>query len=112
MNYTSTSICSASGAASSRRRFEASTERKYNVGIVFKRALGRAASPASTGLGDWLREAGQWVVEESLLRPGTQRRNWLQTLVSDGWIMVRHPRWSDALELAELAATQITLYAG
>jgi biotin carboxylase len=93
-------------------RFEASTERLYNVAIIFKRALGRGRITRRDGLEEFKRRYRRWVCAEELLPVGAQRRDWLQTLVSDGWIMVRHPRWSDALELAELAATQITLYAG
>src|SRR5213078_2502227 len=43
--------------------FEASTQRKYNCGIVFKRAQGRGRVMRIEGLGEWLREAGQWAVE-------------------------------------------------
>jgi biotin carboxylase len=93
------------------QRFEAPKERKYNVGIVFKRAQGRGRITQITGLGEWLRDAGQWVVEERLLRPGTPRRNWKQTLLSDGHIMVRHPDWDEAHRLSFAAATGIQMYA-
>jgi len=82
------------------QKFEAPTERKYNVGIIFKRAVGRGRITRIEGLGDWLREAGQWAVEEQLLRPGTPRRNWKQTLLSDGHLMVRHPQWAEAHRLS------------
>jgi hypothetical protein len=42
---------------------------------------------------------------------GTHRRNWKQTLVSDGHILLRHPNWATAVELANIVATEITLYA-
>jgi len=92
-------------------RFEAQAERKYNVGIVFKRAQGQGRIQAITGLGDWLREAGPWVVEERLLRPGTPRRNWRHTLLSDGHVIVRHPDWDEAHRLSFAAATGIRMYA-
>jgi biotin carboxylase len=94
------------------RRFEASTERKYNVGIVFKRAQGEGRITRITGLGDWRRAAGKWFVEDALFRPGTPRRNWKHTLLSDGHVMVRHPEWSEAYRLSFLAATGIKMYAG
>jgi hypothetical protein len=50
-------------------------------------------------------------VWDNLLPIGSQRRNWKQTLVSDGFLMVRHPRWEDALTLANAAATDVTMYA-
>jgi biotin carboxylase len=93
------------------QRFEAPKERKYNAGIVFKRAQGRGRITQITGLGEWLRDAGEWVVEERLLRPGTPRRNWKQTLLSDGHIMVRHPDWDEAHRLSFAAATGIQMYA-
>jgi biotin carboxylase len=93
------------------KSFEAPTTRKYNVGIVFKRAKGRGRITRIEGLHAWLHEAGGWVVEDRLLRPGTPRRDWKQTLLSDGWVMVRHPEWEEAKRLSFAAATGITLYA-
>ena len=92
------------------RRFEAPTARKYNTGIVFKRALGRGRITRIEGLGAWLRDAGRWCVEERLLRPGTHRRDWKQTLLSDGHVMVRHPDWDEAHRLSFAAATGIKMY--
>ena len=92
-------------------KFEAPTERKYNVGIVFKRAQGQGRITRIEGLGDWLRTAGNCVVEERLLRPGTHRRNWKNTLLSDGHVIVRHPEWAEAHRLAFAAATGIKMYA-
>ena len=94
------------------RTFEGRAERKYNVGIVFKRAQGEGRITRIEGLGDWLREAGQWVCEEKLLRPGTPRRNWRHTLLSDGHVVVRHPDWDEAYRLSFAAATGIRMYAG
>ena len=55
---------------------------KYNAGIVFKRALGQGRITRITGLREYLRKYGDSVVEEQLLKPGTMRRNWKQTLLS------------------------------
>jgi hypothetical protein len=85
--------------------------RKYNAGVIFKRAMGQGRITRIEGLGDWQRAAGQWAVEEQLLRPGTPRRNWKQTLLSDGHVMVRHPDWDEAYRLSFLAATGIRMYA-
>jgi biotin carboxylase len=93
-------------------KFGAPTERKYNAGIVFKRALGEGRITRIEGLGDWLRACGPWVVEEKLLRPGTPRRNWRHTLLSDGHVLVRHPDWDEAYRMSFLAATGIRMYAG
>jgi biotin carboxylase len=93
------------------RRFEAQAPRKYNVGIIFKRALGQGKITRIEGLGDWLRLCGEWVVEEKLLRPGTPRRNWKHTLLSDGHLLVRHPDWDEAYRLSMAAATGIRMFA-
>lgn len=93
------------------QRFEAKAPRKYNVGIIFKRAQGRGRITRIEGLGAWLREAGPWAVEEKLLRPGTPRRNWKHTLLSDGHVVVRHPDWNEAHRLSFAAATGIKMYA-
>jgi len=94
------------------RTFEAHVPRKYNVGIVFKRAFGQGRITHIEGLGAWLKEAGPWCVEEKLFRPGTQRRNWKHTLLSDGHVVVRHPDWAEAHRLSFAAATGIRLFAG
>jgi hypothetical protein len=47
-----------------------------------------------------------------LLPVGAQRRDWMQTLVSDGYVIVRHPEWGQALRIAKDAAENIRLYAG
>ncbi len=93
------------------RRFEGNTVRKYNVGIVFKRAQGEGRITRIEGLEAWSRACGQWVVEEKLLPVGTPRRNWKHTLLSDGHVMVRHPDWSEAHRMSFAAATDIKLFA-
>ena len=93
------------------RRFEAETERKYNVGIVFKRAQGHGRITRIDGLREYVARHGAELVEDTLLRPGAPRRDWKQTLLSDGYLVVRHPDWDTALALIEEAARSIHLYA-
>ncbi|HEY4223909.1 MAG TPA: ATP-grasp domain-containing protein [Myxococcota bacterium] len=92
-------------------KFEAPTARKYNCGIVFKRALGSGRVTRIDGLGHWLHEVGPWFVEDKLFRPGTPRRNWKNTLLSDGHVICRHPDWDEAYRLSFAAATGIKMYA-
>jgi hypothetical protein len=92
-------------------RFEASTVRKYNAAIIFKRAKGQGRITRIDGLREFMRQYGQYVVEERLLPVGSQRRNWKHTLVSDGYILLRHPDWDAACKLASIVATDITMYA-
>jgi biotin carboxylase len=93
------------------RRFEASTERKYNVGIVFKRAQGEGRISAIRGLTEYYDRYRPHIVEDTLLRPGTPRRDWKATLLSDGYLVVRHPDWDEARRMAFAAATDVHLYA-
>lgn len=91
--------------------YHASTERKYNVGIVFKRARGWGNITGITGLRNWLHACGHWVVKEELSRPGTPRRDWTQTQLADGRVIVRHPEWDEALRMCRSAATDIQIHA-
>ncbi len=91
--------------------FEAPVERKYNCGIIFKRAKGEGRITGIAGLDEWKARCRPWVVEDELLRPGAHRRDWKQTLLSDGWVMVRHPEWEEAKRMSFAAATDITMYA-
>lgn len=92
-------------------RFEASTERKYNVGIIFKRAQGQGRIAGITGLRDYYERFGPHIVEDTLLRPGTPRRDWKATLLSDGYLVVRHPDWDQARKMTFAAATDVQMYA-
>ncbi len=87
-------------------------ERRYNVAIIFKRALGQGRIRRIEGLDTFMQQYGRYVVAEDLLKPGEHRRNWLQTLVSDGYLIVRHPDIGTTLRLAEKVATDVRLYAG
>ena len=43
---------------------------------------------------------------------GAPRRNWKQTLISDGMIIVRHPDLQRTLEMADRFGTDLRMYAG
>ena len=92
-------------------RFEASTERKYNVGIIFKRAQGQGRISGIAGLREYYDRYRPHIVEDTLLRPGAERRDWRATLLSDGYLVVRHPDWDEARQMAFAAATDVQLYA-
>jgi biotin carboxylase len=93
------------------QRCEASTVRKYNVGHIFKRAQGHGRITNLVGLTEFYRRYGEHIVEDTLFRPGTPRRDWKQTLLSDGYLVVRHPDWAMAEEMSFAAATDVNLYA-
>lgn len=87
-------------------------QRKYNCAIIFKRAQGEGRITRVEGVERFMQRYGQHVVANQLLKPGQPRRNWLQTLVSDGFIAVRHPDIGETLRMAEAVATDVQLYAG
>jgi len=78
---------------------------------VFKRAKGRGRITRVDGLREFKQRYREHIVEERLLPVGTHRRDWKQTLVSDGFILLRHPSWDVAYQLAMEAATDITMWA-
>jgi len=92
-------------------RFEGKIDPKYNAAIIFKRAKGHGKITRIEGLASFMRQYGEHGVEQKLLPVGTPRRDWKQTLISDGHIMLRHPEWDIAYELAFKAATDINMYA-
>jgi biotin carboxylase len=93
------------------KSFEARVARKYNVAIVFKRAQGQGRITRIAGLDTFMQRYGRHVVAEELLRPGTRRRDWKQTLVSDGYIIVRHPELAATLEMADEFGERVQMYA-
>ncbi|MEX1366826.1 MAG: ATP-grasp domain-containing protein [Nannocystaceae bacterium] len=92
--------------------FEADTTRHYNVAIVFKRAAGQGRIRRIEGLEAVLARHRRWIQEVDLLPVGAHRRDWTQTLVSDGYVIVRHPQWDEALRMAQDVAEHVRLYAG
>ena len=93
------------------RSFEGPLERKYCSGIIFKRAKGQGRITRIVGLTDFVRKYGRFINEENLSRPGTPRRDWKQTLLSDGYILLRHPDWDAAYQMCMEAATDIVMFA-
>ena len=86
-------------------------ERRYNAASIFKRAQGSGRIQRIEGLGPILAEYGDYLVVVDLLPLGAPRRNWLQTLISDGMVIVRHPDLDTTLEIANRVATDLRLYA-
>ena len=91
--------------------FSVSTERKYNVSNVFKRAQGRGRITRIEGLQRLLERYGEYVVHVDLLPVGAERRNWIQTLVSDGYVVVRHPDLQACYDISDAFGTELRLFA-
>lgn len=95
-----------------RGTFTQSVRRLYNVAIVFKRAQGSGRIRRIEGLERLLMHHGPEVVEVDLLPPGAPRRDWKQTLVSDGYVIVRHPDLGTTLTIADRFGTDLRIFAG
>ena len=93
------------------KSFEADTTRRYNAAIIFKRARGQGRITRRDGLERFMARYGNQVVWENLLPVGSPRRNWKQTLLSDGFVLLRHPEWRTTMALANEVAEHITLHA-
>jgi hypothetical protein len=93
-------------------RFSQEVERKYNSVVIFKRAQGDGRIRRIDGLGTLLADFGDAVVCVDLLPIGAPRRNWKATLISDGYLVVRHPDLEHALVMADRVGTDLQIYAG
>ncbi|MEW5914788.1 MAG: hypothetical protein AB1762_00215 [Gemmatimonadota bacterium] len=92
-------------------RFSPDTTRKYNVVNIFKRAQGRGRITRIEGLAGIMADYGENIVHIDLLPIGAERRNWIQTLVSDGYVTVRHPDFQAACDMADQVGMRLQLYA-
>jgi hypothetical protein len=93
-------------------RFTQPIERRYNCASIFKRAQGKGRIQRIEGLGELMAEFGPHVMNVDLLPIGAQRRDWLQTLISDGMIIVRHPDLAATIHMADRFGTDLRLIAG
>ncbi|MCP4200511.1 MAG: ATP-grasp domain-containing protein [bacterium] len=93
-------------------RFSQEIDRRYNAAVVFKRAQGQGRIQRIEGLDSLLGRYGRHVVDLDLLPIGAYRRDWRQTLRSDGNVIVRHPDLASTLEIADNFGTELQIFAG
>lgn len=86
-------------------------ERRYNVATIFKRARGVGRITHIDGIDALQARFGEHVVWNTLLQPGTPRRDWRKTLVSDGFIMLRHPDLAETMSMADAVGAELQMYA-
>jgi hypothetical protein len=91
--------------------FSMPTERKYNVANIFKRAQGKGRIRRIEGLESIMARFGEHIAHVDLLPVGAERRDWIQTLVSDGYVVVRHPDLQACHEISDAIGTDLQLYA-
>lgn len=99
------------GEAVTKGRMEERFERRYNVATIYKRAQGVGRITRIEGAPQLQERFGEHVVWNTLLPPGTPRRDWRKTLVSDGFIMLRHPDLDKTLEMADAVGAELNMYA-
>lgn len=93
-------------------RVPARPPRPWSAAIVFKRAEGRGRIQRVDGLDSFVERHRANLARVDVLPVGAPRRDWTQTFLSDGNLVVRHPDDAATLALAREAAATIKLYAG
>lgn len=91
--------------------FEQTPQRRYHCAAVFKRAQGRGRITRIEGLEEVKREVGSALVSEELLPIGAERRDWKQTLLSDGVLIARHRDHDGMLHVMDRLVTGVRMYA-
>jgi biotin carboxylase len=87
-------------------------QRRYNAAVIFKRAQGGGRIREVRGLERLVSRFRPHVVDVDVLPVGAPRRDWKQTLLSDGHVIVRHPDLQATLEMADRVGTDVLLFAG
>ncbi len=91
--------------------FSQDVTRKYNAINIFKRAQGQGTIRRISGLENLAQRFGEHIVHVDLLPVGAQRRDWILTLISDGYVTIRHPDFEQACLIADAVSTDLQLYA-
>ena len=91
--------------------FSQPVQRPYNAAVIFKRAQGQGRIQRIEGLGGLLERFREQIVSIDLLPPGAHRRDWKQTLLSDGWLIVRDPDLERTMRIADAVGTDLRIYA-
>jgi hypothetical protein len=86
-------------------------ERHWNVGSIFKRAIGEGRITHVEGLDRLLAEFGDAVRMVDLLPVGAPRRDWRASVIGDGMIVVRHPEFQRVVEMTDRFADEVKMYA-
>lgn len=85
--------------------------RKYNAAVIFKRAMGEGRITRIEGLQALKHRFGKHIVCTNLSPIGAPRRNWKQTLVSDGYLILRHQDLETTTAMADEVADHLKIYA-
>lgn len=87
------------------------TPRPWSAAIVFKRAEGEGRIAEIRGMDTFLQRHGRHVAREELLPVGALRRNWRETFLSDGNVVVRHEDEGECRRIARAFADTVRIFA-
>ena len=93
------------------KSFEGEPHRRYHAAVVFKRAQGQGRIRRIDGLERLRTFCGPDLILEHLLPIGHPRRDWKSTLLSDGYVLVRHPDLVRCVDMMKMAIGHLRLYA-
>jgi len=89
-------------------RLSQDTSRKYNAGVIFKRAQGPGNIVRRyEGLDRLMARFREHVTVIDLTPIGSPRRDWKSSAIGDGWIVVRHPDLQTALAIGDAFASEL-----
>ncbi len=93
-------------------RLSQDIEKRYNVGVVFKRAEGVGRIQRVEGLQRLFSHYGEHIAHIDLVQVGEPRRDYRKIVEGDGWVVARHPHLETAIEIADQIATDLRIFAG
>lgn len=93
-------------------RFSQPIERRYNAAAIFKRAEGEGRIQRIDGLARLMSEFGDAICAIDLTPLGAPKRSSQQSLIGDGFVMLRHPDLATTIGMADRVGTDLRLYAG
>jgi hypothetical protein len=91
--------------------FSISIERPFNAACITKRANGQGRIRRIEGLDLLKTRLGDAICTIDLLPVGAPRRDWKSTLLSDGYVTIRHPDWDTCKAMADMVGTHLQLFA-
>jgi len=93
-------------------RISQSTERRYNTGMVAKRAQGAGRVRRIEGLERLVAEFGSCIAGMEMPELGAVAGNWRAAAPADGWVIVRHPDLEETYRLTDRVLRELEILAG
>ena len=92
-------------------RLSQDTEKRFNVGVIFKRAEGVGRIERVEGLQSLFAHHHEHIAHIDLVPVGQPRRDYRKVVEGDGWVVVRHPNLERTIEMADSVASDLRMYA-